>query len=222
MKSDLNFPLENNPSVFPTNIIDFFIEFIFATIKTYRGLSDSDTLTRDYVAKLAQTNIIPGINLAQFLTGKTYMTDPAFLTVYHLFQTFKQCYQSLVYRKDYGFPLIKMENSHQNIFYAVPYAAVSDPIIGSTYSDIDISIVLTTLTYYYHPVRTDDIIRIIDDISVKVTHLDKILSGETLDKLFHKELALLDIDSITSVRRLKEQSIHHKRQYVTEAHSQPR
>lgn len=85
--------------------------------------------------------------------------------------TYNIC-QNLIYNKDYGFPLDK---SHTNLFISVPYTAVSVPIPGSYFSEIDINIILTSYCYFYSDLRLLDLVNIFLELDKIVSYFEKIL-----------------------------------------------
>src|SRR5262249_44692402 len=72
----------------------------------------------------------------------------------------------LIFNYNYGLPLMDFKGnySHTKHFVAVPYNAVKDPAKGSYFSDIDITIITTILSYFYNnQLRDIDVISIIEN-----------------------------------------------------------
>jgi hypothetical protein len=66
------------------------------------------------------------------------------LIIKKLLKTLVFCVKSNYYNRSYGFPT---NNSHDSKFYAVPYEALNKPVPGSYFSNLDINVTLTILSY---------------------------------------------------------------------------
>lgn len=73
----------------------------------------------------------------------------------------------MIYNKDYGFGR-NIKNYEKNYMLAIPYKAVNDPVDKSEYTDTELTICLTILTYYYSGLRNIDLIKILEFISSSI------------------------------------------------------
>jgi hypothetical protein len=69
-----------------------------------------------------------------------------------------------IYNKDYGFDKITGDNIGKNNFIAIPYGGVDTPISGSEFSDLEIKLVFTSLSYFSNGLRDIDILYIKNEI----------------------------------------------------------
>jgi hypothetical protein len=76
-------------------------------------------------------------NYMELIFGKNIILHSKAMSIY------KFC-SSQVYGLNYGFGT---SDTHKDLFIAVPYAAVNKPVNGSYFSDLDITITLTTMAY---------------------------------------------------------------------------
>jgi hypothetical protein len=153
LTSELNFPnvkytidsKENKFSI-ETNIYEYFINKLFELYK------ENGFKIIEYSEQIINKFNIKNKNNYKFQNMK---------------ETLKYCLYH-IYKLHYGFPT---KNSHINQYSAVPYSAVNNPVKLSNFSDPDINIILTTLTYIY-----DDNIRFCDleRIMFKISELKKL------------------------------------------------
>ena len=77
------------------------------------------------------------------------------------------------------------ENTHDNLFIGVPYSASDTPVNGSTFSDLDITILSSILSQLYSKLRVIDVkIKIIPHIKKIYNNTKKILPDETIVNMF--------------------------------------
>jgi hypothetical protein len=89
----------------------------------------------------------------------------------------------LIYNKDYGLP---QRNSHQNNFLAVPYSAVNKPINGSQFSELNINITLTIMSYLHlNALRKVDMENIIKSIQ-QFANYDYFIAADNLTSVIEK------------------------------------
>lgn len=111
---------------------------------------------------------------------------------------------TMLYNKDYGFgtPMTRYE---KNDMVAIPYRAVGDPVDGSEFTDPDVTLCLTILTYYYHGLRAVDVDHILKYTRQVATryknpYLITVLFGDLVRIFEHYGFSLIDV----AYRRSKE------------------
>ncbi|AYV80898.1 MAG: hypothetical protein Harvfovirus9_28 [Harvfovirus sp.] len=72
-----------------------------------------------------------------------------------IYTILKDCL-AMVYNKDYGFGN-EIPKYEKNNFVAIPYKAVGDPVDRSEFTDAEITLCLTILSYHYHKLRLIDL-----------------------------------------------------------------
>lgn len=133
LTSELNFPnikytIDSKEQTFSINshIYEYIVDKLFElyTNNNFEVLKYSESLINKF-------------------NNDKYNNDPQFI---EMKKTLTYCLYH-IFKLHYGFPT---KESHVNQFSAVPYNAVNDPVKLSNFSDPDINIILTTLTYIYN------------------------------------------------------------------------
>ena len=158
LSSDLNFPTGEKKelsSIFNSEIIDKYIDHIFTKIDNSQQSSQQENEEINFRDK-------------------------------KIYEIVDLCF-NLIFRKDYGFPMkIKEDNeivdSHDNYDFAVPYSYVNNPVKNSQFSNIDISLVLTILTYLKSEIRDYDIKNMIKIFKRKYKTFNEILYNDDIEK----------------------------------------
>jgi hypothetical protein len=193
LSSDLNYPIDYtqlNP--FITELCTWLIKNTFDTIKNNKSFTtqkDSKDFINKYFKELNYA--LPYANEFKYFVDRyinNVKTNPeninfTYVGIIRKVYTTLIAVFMLVYRKDYGFGR-KLENFHKNNMIAIPYKAVDDPIDKSEYTDADLTICLTTLTYYYNGLRTQDLEEIVTYIVKSVQKYKSI----KLIEVTHKSL----------------------------------
>ncbi len=66
-----------------------------------------------------------------------------------------------IYRKDYGFGDIIL-SSPKNYNIAIPFGAVDEPVNGSEFTDPELTIILTSFSYFYRKITVNDLQNIVN------------------------------------------------------------
>jgi len=206
LKSDLNFQLDErsikNSKLIHDKIYDFYVDFIDNLLKE----------TKYKYKKLKHSTIKEKfnqyINTYDFgLTYNKYKSDILKLTKnktainltkenYYFIKSMEKLLNilitsfNLIYLKDYGFPT---STSHNTQFISVPYSYVNNPITGSQFSDLDISLILTTITYLLSNFRKIDITTLIKKIKENRESLTNFLDDSLIYRIFRDYLKFLEI-----------------------------
>lgn len=225
MSSDLNYPYENSDlmtkEIINMNIINYFVEFIFFILKdreinfvpkeidpesTFRmfQLYYNEVKTKiDPILSTVMNDLIT--NLSKEPMEDIESGYPHY-EIYRTIQKFYIVLSGCMYTKfnqSYGLP---KKDSHDNYFIAVPYSASDSPVIGSTFSDLDITIIYTTLSFLYNDFRKVDIVsKIIPFIKDHIETLEKTVP-ELVILASSKWFELLEI---TTTDRIKEIDMKH-------------
>lgn len=184
--SNLNFPFPPKEK-FNINeeVLQYFIDFIYYVIgmNKYQVRRYSIDEINELYKLFSKENDLLEISVDDIKSKKISESSKA------LFKTISTCF-SLLYRKDYGFP---HPETHTNMYIAVPYKSQDAPIKNSEYSDADITIILTILTFMYSDLREQDVINVINSAKNKIKILANVIEKNYLKKIVSKELQVLDI-----------------------------
>lgn len=220
LKSNLNFPIKEvklktkENKMFREDLYIFlvlFIKHLFETgqdkeatreelAATYNNFIESYEPFFDIAPYIR--NLVPVVITSATFTGITKEKFSKLKSLQKLFNTLDEMLK-LIFQKDYGFPnIIPNSITHTNAFMAVPYGAVNDPIKGSQFSEIDINIILTIMTYYYSEFRQVDILNIIDTIKDKIAPMKRAFGPVTTASFFgeYTEAFGKGIDKLKSIK----------------------
>jgi hypothetical protein len=181
MKSNFNYPLTSTTvdkeEIFEKNFYFFLIDFITFIIKNKKEKEDINlTLVEFYNSghELYRDLLINhAIKLAKILN------------------TIQSCF-NLKFNFNYGFP---SDESHSDMYMAVPYNGVDNPVSGSKFSEIDINIILTILSYQYNIIyRKIDVDNNIKTLITSTSEYLNVLNSTEINKMFNKEFTFYGIN----------------------------
>ncbi|QKF94457.1 DUF3638 protein [Fadolivirus algeromassiliense] len=173
LSSDLNFPIEPEESI-PNAA--FIFPFCANTIKKILEKDKKEIIFE--TINESKTNIINFFkkynyegeykNEYQYFINKYITTTPydSKNVKWEIVGVLRKILQTLitsltmVYNKDYGFGTI-IEKQEKNSFVAIPFKAVNSPDDGSEFSDPELTIILTTFTYYYSGLKKENMVSIL-------------------------------------------------------------
>ncbi len=188
MSCELNFP--NGYPTPPENsffIFNFIVKIIKHILKennykeiNFNNYNDSKQFIDGFFKRVSYGEIIndTSINISQYINQYNYFveycvknnknyvgknTDEQFFIIIGIL---RKIYNSLIlsltyiYRKDYGFG--NDDLSQKNISVAIPFSAVDSPINGSEFTNPEITIILTTFSYFYRKFIKNDLQNIIN------------------------------------------------------------
>lgn len=184
--SNLNFPYPPKKKFnINENTLQYFTDFVYYVIKknNYKARRYSTNEINDLYESFPKEKDLLKLSTTNIKNKKLVESSKA------LFKTINTCF-SLLYKKDYGFP---HPETHTNMYIAVPYKAQDTPIKNSEYSEADITIILTILTFMYSDLREQDIINIINSAKNKIKLLNNVVENIFLEKIVSRELQILGI-----------------------------
>lgn len=195
LKSDLNIPF-NGPTTHPE--IEFIYEVCFTMINNYVN-STHVALTEN-----ATITIQDPRNPAKLLLSIATPNEVTSVLQEKLRTTIVKA-DKMTYNQNYGFgsigskdPETKRWNHAKGLFTAVPYSANRSPINDSEFTDFELFIVLTILSYFYSPVRLLDLEELLILVSKNLFKLkklyenDKDLKETTMRTFFPEVMAIFE------------------------------
>lgn len=106
-----------------------------------------------------------------------------------LFNVYSKCKQ-MIYNKDFGFHQKPSEG--YNKYLILPYSAVNSPVVGSSFSDVDINTLLTIISYTNLPkFRECDLLLFSEFLIKRVTDEIEILGNSIIYSEYFTELELV-------------------------------
>ena len=215
LSSDLNYPFvtqklkSNNP--IGMKVIIFFLDFINHIVSKNRYVpkeyihSNVYDIFKEYVRFIRDdSNLLYKVvkDMIQNIDNKTDIKS--MYEHYYLYRTVHKFYLiveqtlNVKYNKGYGFP---HKNTHENLFIAVPYSASDTPVLKSTFSDLDITIVSTILAQLYSKIRFIDVKKIIQHVKKIYDDTKMFLPDVEIMKLF-MWFSYLNLTSAKDIERI--------------------
>jgi hypothetical protein len=173
LTSELNYPLNEKESI-SNNIFlfEFTVKLLISLIEERKILEFYDIMESKKIVdeKLNKMNY-EGENknevnyLINYLFNKNHPINEVNLN-WEIIGQLRKIYNTLIncllmsYNKDYGLGN-KLLNFDKNNYIAIPYSAVNNPVDGSEFTDPELTLILTTLSFLYNGLRQQDILNII-------------------------------------------------------------
>lgn len=204
--SDLNLPISGTSLKFhpiiSEKIQNLFVDFILDNVKHSNTMSEFINSFIDLCDQknIMKKNIAKKLLRDKHLTMTKHSTFRMRCTVYYMFQQLIECLK-MRFRKDYGFPTKDSSLNKTMIYFAVPYNSVDTPIPGSEFSDIDVCMILTILSYTYEGVRKIDVVNFVNRIKAKISVLAENISVDDIDEIFQIERSLLNLDTLSIIHK---------------------
>jgi hypothetical protein len=183
--NELNYPIQRRKdNEYDKIIIPFMVEVIKNILETNKPLIINEKQRKQAInssiTKIKQNYTNIRSHLIEYISAKVFgVLDTALQKIYN---------------KDFGF-----DNSvnSKNKFIAIPYSGVNNPIYGSEFTELEIKLAFTTLSYFIVGLRTEDtnfIINIIKNLYREYINFPILLNNNELYRSLN-----IDIGKIKNV-----------------------
>ena len=190
----------------PDNTVFVFdeIDTLINPLKSYLNLSFEEKKSHDKINYICEVLFDVAINIYNnynplknmVIDTKDKKFDEKFKKIINKISKIAKNYE---YNKNYGLSQKKKDiKSEDQLFRVIPYMAINSPVEGSEFSDFELSILLTFLSYI-NDFQDDDINVLISIIKENIKNLQNLTSKKFFDKikLSYSYLKLIENNFIT-------------------------
>jgi len=162
------------------------IDLLKKSIYNYNNFKDYNLIFEDYDGSVLFSNFLETKIKENYSKIKDTTILKYFNFIYHIFYNVIPSICNMYNKKDFG--LINVENyNNKNKFIICPFSSFETPSYGSEFSDYNISMILSVISYFHDSIRTIDLNNLLEH------YIDKIKNDVNTDFYLEKINTLFNI-----------------------------